>query len=102
MRRCNLCGSTRNVTRHHVGGQHFIAWFTMSLCDKCQLIFHARQRAAGIDLRPTPNPMKRLIRALKMALLFMWMLLDMFEREIDRETDKVRGLRGNAEVKDLK
>ena len=83
MRRCNLCGSTRNVTRHHVGGQNFIAWFTMSLCDKCQEIFHARQRAAGIDLRPTPNRMMRLLRALKMAVLFVWMLLDMLEREID-------------------
>jgi len=88
MRRCNLCGSTRNVTRHHVGGQNFIAWFTMSLCDKCQEIFHARQRAAGIDLRPTSNPMRRLIRALKMAVLFMWMLLDMLEREIDPSIEK--------------
>jgi hypothetical protein len=55
----------------------------MWLCAKCQLIFHARQRAAGIDLRFTPNAKLRLIRALKMALLFAWMLLDVLEKEIE-------------------
>jgi hypothetical protein len=55
----------------------------MALCAKCQVIFHSRQRAAGIDLRSTPNPVKRLIRALKMTFLFAWMLLDMLEREIE-------------------
>jgi len=57
----------------------------MALCAKCQVIFHARQRAAGIDLRSTPNPVKRLIRALKMTFLFAWMLLDMLEREIEAD-----------------
>jgi hypothetical protein len=85
MRRCVLCGSSRDVTKHHVGGQNFIAWFTMSLCARCQEIFHARQRAAGIDLRSTPNPVKRLIRALKMTFLFAWMLLDMLERQIEAD-----------------
>lgn len=83
MRRCVLCGATDDVTKHHVGGQNFIGWFTMALCAKCQVIFHSRQRAAGIDLRSTPNPVKRLIRALKMTFLFAWMLLDMLEREIE-------------------
>lgn len=93
MRRCNLCGSTHEVTQHHVGGQNFIAWFTMLLCAKCQLIFHARQRGAGIDLRTTPNIKIRLIRALKMTALFVWMLLDMLEREIESETRNVAVLR---------
>jgi len=96
MRRCNLCGSTHDVTRHHVGGQNFIAWFTMLLCAKCQLIFHARQQTAGIDLRPTPNPFQRLIRALKMTVLFMWMLLDMLEKEIDSDIEKAKALEGNS------
>jgi len=96
MRRCNLCGSTHDVTKHHVGGQKFIAWFTMSLCTKCQDIFHARQRAAGIDLRSTPNPYQRLIRALKMTVLFMWMLLDMLEKEIHSDIEKANALEGNS------
>jgi len=81
MRRCNLCGTTKNVTKHHVGGQNFIAWFTMSLCTRCQDTFHARQRGAGIDLRCTPNSKLRLMRALKMVYLFEWMLLDKLENE---------------------
>ncbi len=88
MRRCNLCGSTHNVTQHHVGGQNFIGWFTMWLCGDCQAVFHARQRGAGIDLRCTPNAKVRLVRAMKMALLFVWMLLDMLEREIGKEEEK--------------
>lgn len=93
MRRCNLCGSTHDVTQHHVGGENFIAWFTMWLCAKCQAIFHARQRGAGIDLRTTPNIKVRLIRALKMTVLFLWMLLDMLEREIESETKNIAALR---------
>ena len=92
MTRCNLCGSTHKVTRHHVGGQNFIAWFTMWLCEPCQAIFHARQRAAEIDLRFTPNPKMRLIRAMKMTVLFMWMLLDMLERVIGSAIEKQKAL----------
>jgi hypothetical protein len=102
MRRCNLCGSTRDVTKHHVGGENFIAWFTMSLCGPCQVIFHARQRAAGIDLRSTPNPSHRLIRALKMTVLFMWMLLDMVEKEIDSDIEKAKTLHGELKMRDWK
>ncbi len=85
MRRCVLCGATLEVTKHHVGGQNFIAWFTMPLCARCQITFHTKQRAAGIDLRSSPNAKVRLTRALKMAVLFVWMLLDMLEREIEAE-----------------
>ena len=88
MRRCNLCGGTQNLTKHHVGGLHFIAWFTMVLCAECQEIFHRKQVAAGIDLRPTTNSYRRLIRALKMTVLFMWLLLDMLEREIESDDEK--------------
>ena len=93
MRRCNLCGSTHDVTQHHVGGQNFIAWFTMSLCANCQVIFHARQRGAGIDLRTTPNATIRLIRAMKMTVLFLYMLLDLLEREIESGIRSIAALR---------
>lgn len=88
MRRCVLCGVTHDVTQHHVGGKNFVGWFTMSLCAPCQMVFHARQRAAGIDLRSTSNPLRRPIRALKMTVLFMWMLLDMLDSEIDVDSEK--------------
>lgn len=98
MRRCVFCGTTLSVTRHHVGGQNFIGWFTMPLCARCQEIFHARQRAAGIDLRSTPIPAKRWIRALKMTFLFAWMLLDMLDQEIEADT----ALRKNPELGEQK
>jgi hypothetical protein len=64
----------------------------MSLCAECQVIFHARQRAVEIDLRPTSNPKARFVRALKMTVLFMWMLLDGLEKEIDLESQKAKGV----------
>ena len=88
MRRCTFCDATKDVTKHHVGGANFIAWFTMPLCRRCQEIFHARQRAAGIELRCSPHRLTRLIRALKMTVLFMWILLDLFEKEADESKSK--------------
>lgn len=102
MRRCNLCGSTHDVTQHHVGGQNFIAWFTMSLCAKCQKVFHARQRGAGIDLRFTPSVFMRLLRALKMAVLFVWMLLDMLENEIKSNITLIGALHEGSRSEDGK
>jgi hypothetical protein len=96
MRRCTRCGTTRDMTRHHVGGRNFIAWFTMPLCARCQEIFHARQRSAGIDLRSTPNLKKGLIRALKMTVLFMWMLLDVLEKEVEPNIEDVGSVGGNS------
>jgi hypothetical protein len=55
----------------------------MPLCARCQGIFHAKQRGAGIDLQSTPNSAKRWIRALKMTFLFAWMLLDLLDRQIE-------------------
>jgi hypothetical protein len=71
----------------------------MPLCAPCQEIFHARQRAAGIDLRSSPNAKVRLIRALKMEVLFVWMLLDMLEREITSDigsSEVMRNIESNS------
>jgi hypothetical protein len=98
MRRCNLCGTTHDLTRHHVGGENFIAWFRMWLCTKCHDVLHARQRAAGIDLKFTPNAKIRLLRALKLTVLFLWLLLDTLEGEIGQQADKAKALCGTAET----
>jgi hypothetical protein len=74
----------------------------MWLCDRCHTSFHAKQQAARIDLRWTPNPRKRLIRALKMTLLFMWILLEMLETEIDQDIDKSKASRGNSKRRKLR
>lgn len=97
MRQCVLCGSTCDVTNHHVGGQNFIAWFTMPLCARCQDIFHAKQRGALIDLRSTPNPLMRFVRALKMTVLFMWILLDLLEKQINADIEKAPVSRGKSQ-----
>jgi hypothetical protein len=69
----------------------------MPLCARCQVVFHSRQRAAGIDLRSTPNPLMRLIRALKMTVLFAWILLDMLEKQIDANILKAKASPGKSQ-----
>jgi hypothetical protein len=69
----------------------------MPLCAPCQVIFHARQRTALIDLRSTPNPLMRFIRALKMTVLFMWILLDMLEKQIDADMLNAKASPGRSQ-----
>ena len=56
-------------------------------------IFHARQHAAQLDLHFTADARIGLIRALKMTVLFMWLLLDMLESEIGSEINEAKALR---------
>jgi hypothetical protein len=86
--RCTFCGTTNKMEQHHVGGRNFIGWFTMPLCADCQQVFHARQRGAGIDLRSSPSAKVRLFRAMKMTVLFLWVLLDMLEKENQTKGEK--------------
>lgn len=64
LRRCVLCGSSRKMHEHHIGGQNHISWLTMLLCEPCHETFHARF-SQSVDYRFTPNSKMRLIRAMQ-------------------------------------
>jgi hypothetical protein len=72
---CVICGKKR-IERNHAGGKNFVAWFTMPFCPKHHTQFHALVSAAGINLEHTPDPIERLIRALKALLVCAFMLLE--------------------------
>ncbi len=74
---CALCGSTDHVERHHVGGRHHIAWFTVPLCRNHHVRLTVMLRQAGIDMSYTPVLFVRIIRARQAVWVFLWMLDEM-------------------------
>jgi hypothetical protein len=83
---CVICGAPR-TERNHVGGQNFVAWFTMPFCVKHHRQFHTLVHAAGINLEYSPDPIVRLIRALKAILVAAFMVLEAMEQHYARSKD---------------
>jgi hypothetical protein len=75
---CVICGE-KKIERNHLGGQNFIAWFTMPFCVKHHLQFHALVTAAGVNLEYCSDPIVRLIRALKAMLVGAFIVLEAME-----------------------
>jgi hypothetical protein len=97
---CVICGAPK-IERNHVGGQNFIAWFTMPFCVKHHRQFHALLDAAGINLQYTPDSIVRLIRSLKAILVAAFMVLEGIEELNSRSknTDALKledGINGNV------
>ena len=65
------------MERHHVGGQHHIAWFTMPLCREHHVRLTAMLHHAGVDMRYAPDPIMRIASALKALSVLLWMLSEM-------------------------
>jgi hypothetical protein len=86
LRRCVLCGSSRKLHEHHVGGNNHIPWLRMLLCELCHENFHSRFRQS-VNYEFTRDPKKRLIRAMQAVLVFLWMLLEMLVKEMRLEAD---------------
>ena len=76
VRRCVLCGSTRNVQANHLGGRRHLAWFTMPFCGECHVRFHEMVKRADIDLTYTHDPIEQFRRALAAIKIAEWMLLE--------------------------
>jgi hypothetical protein len=76
VKKCVLCGSTRDVQGNHLGGRSHLAWFTMPFCGECHSLFHAMVNRAGIDLRYTRDLVERTRRALAAIKIAEWMLLE--------------------------
>jgi hypothetical protein len=72
---CVICGSAKNLQMNHAGGRHHIAWFTMPFCERHHQQFHRLLERVGIDLRYTPNKLKRLVIAALALTIALWMVL---------------------------
>ena len=72
---CVICGSDKNVEHNHAGGQNHLAWFTAPFCERHHQRFHRLLESVGIDLRYSPNKLKRLVRAALALVIALWMVL---------------------------
>lgn len=84
---CVICGSNAKVERNHVGGRNHVAWFWMPCCKKHHDHFHALLRMAGVNLEYTSDPRERLLRALKAAQVFEWMLLEALNETLHEKAE---------------
>jgi hypothetical protein len=73
---CAICGTTRVIQHHHIGGRNHIAWVTVPLCRAHHRRCHLLIEVAGVDLEYTPDPLERLIRASKAISIFQCMIHD--------------------------
>ena len=72
---CVICGATKNIEQNHAGGRKHIAWFTVPFCERHHDQFHRQLEGVGINLRYTPNKLKRLVTAALALTIALWMVL---------------------------
>ena len=82
--RCAICGATEDVQRHHLGGWHHAAFFTLPLCrTHHERVSRAIANAAPDLMSYTSDLHERARRARLAAYVFLW-----FVDEIVSETKK--------------
>lgn len=75
LRRCAICGSTKNLQEHHLGGQNHAPHFTIPLCESHHLPVTRAIEAAGADtMLATSDREERLRRARLAGLVFLWFI----------------------------
>lgn len=75
---CVICGTDKNVERNHAGGKNHMAWFTTPFCERHHQQFHRLLESVAINrinLRYTPNKLKRLVIAALALTIALWMVL---------------------------
>jgi len=74
IRCCAICGSTKNLQEHHLGGFRHAPFFTIPLCETHHQAVHTAITRAGINLEYTNRAEERARHARMAALVFLWFL----------------------------
>ena len=72
---CFICGADKYIEQNHAGGRNHIPWFKFPFCQRHHDQFHRLLESVGIDLRYTPNKLKRLVIAALALTIALWMVL---------------------------
>jgi hypothetical protein len=72
---CVICGSDKTIELNHAGGKNHIPWFKPPFCERHHQQFHRQLESLGINLRYTPNRLKRLVLAALALTIALWMVL---------------------------
>lgn len=85
---CVICGAAEKIQQNHAGGRNHIAWFTIPFCERHHDQFHRQLESLAINLRYTPNKLKRLVMAALALTIALWMVLQALWEEISILPDK--------------
>jgi len=72
---CVICGKDKNIELNHAGGRNHIDWFKVPFCERHHQQFHRQLEGLGINLRYTPNRLKRLVLAALALTIALWMVI---------------------------
>jgi hypothetical protein len=84
---CVICGTAKNIEQNHAGGRNHIAWFTTPFCERHHQQFHRLLESVGINLRYTPNKLKRLVVAALALTIALWMVLQALGQAVAPKND---------------
>lgn len=85
--RCFYCGCPELpllralLEEHHVNGRNHDPALTVYACRNCHAIFHEKAIAAGINLEPQPDPVKRVASILRSEAVHHDMLAEAKRRQ---------------------
>jgi hypothetical protein len=85
---CVICGGTKNIEQNHAGGRKHIAWFTLPFCERHHQQFHRLLESVRVNLRYTPNKLKRLVTAALALTIALWMVLQALWEAVSALPDK--------------
>ena len=72
---CVICGKVATLQFNHAAGRNHIPWFKIPFCEQHHKQFHRLLESVGLDLRYTPNKLKRLVTAALALTIALWMVL---------------------------
>jgi hypothetical protein len=84
---CFICGKVKYIEQNHAGGRNHIPWFKFPFCQKHHDQFHRLLESVGIDLKYTPNKLKRLVTAALALTIALWMVLQALRETVSTLPD---------------
>jgi len=85
---CVICGRDKNIELNHPGGKNHLPWFKLPFCERHHDQFHRQLEGLGINLRYTPNKLKRLVLAALALIIALWMVLQALWETVSRLPDE--------------
>jgi len=85
---CVICGNDQYIELNHAGGKNHIAWFKLPFCERHHRQFHRLLESVGINLRYTPNKLKRLVLAALALTIALWMVLQALWEAVSQLPDE--------------
>jgi hypothetical protein len=85
---CFICGATKYIEQNHTGGRKHIPWFKFPFCQRHHDQFHRLLESVEIDLRYTPDKLKRLVIAALALTIALWMVLQALKDAVLRLPDE--------------